>query len=161
MRNKLIYCLLSCCFLVAHNVIGQPTSGNSRLKQRAHQKQLVETDYATTENKAFLVHVYANENKAFVYEAHHWFLDLKDPEGNPINQADIKLTGYLKANPEKVFPYIPPVFSLCNEGRYIIGFVEARQSGPWVLNVEIEHQEVKDAFTQEIVIPRRVYGSGE
>ena len=62
------------------------------------------------------------------------------------------MTGHLKSDPSIPFSYINPVFSLCDEGKYVIGFVRVREEGPWILNAKVKNKEQEDTFTYEIVI---------
>jgi len=155
MKNKLVFFLLV-CFLQSPNWgLGQSTSNGSTLKDKAHKKELSEDAFMATNDNHFLVSVYTNEEKAFTNKVHHWFLDIKDTNGSSLNYAKIKLKGYLKANPDIKFKYMAPVIALCNEGKYVIGFVHVSQTGPWVLEVDINNKSTKDAFTHEITIPER------
>ena len=49
-----------------------------------------------------------------------------------------------------------PVFKLCSEGKYIIGFVKVKNNGTWVLNATIDDFGKKDSFTYEIKIGEEV-----
>jgi len=122
------------------------------VKQTAHEKKMNKEDYVTTDDAHFQISIYTTDEKSYTGKMHHWFLDLTNPKGRPLNYAKINLKGYLKADPNVKFSYIDPVFSLCNEGKYVIGFVKVNQSGPWVLEAEIKSKDVKDTFKYEIMI---------
>jgi len=153
MKNKLFFFLVFLFLLNSYPAVGQ--SKQSKTLRQAHQKQLDKDDFIKTDEQHFLVSVYTNKDKSFTKRTHHWFLDLKDIEGNPIDSANVKLKGYLKANPEVKFYYLGPVLSLCADGKYLIGFVNLNQTGPWILEMEIDDKSIKDAFTHEITIPKR------
>lgn len=150
--------IISLIFSLFHINIAYGQSSNSAgktVKQKAHDKELNKEDYITTDDKHFYISIYTTAKKSYTGRTHHWFLDLTDLEGSPLNYAKIKLKGYLKSDPNVTFNYINPVFSLCNEGKYVIGFVNVDQSGPWVLEAEIESKEIKDAFTYEVLIAEK------
>ena len=43
-----------------------------------------------------------------------------------------------------------PVFPLCADGKYIIGFIEPGQKGTWKLDLEINHFGNVDSFSLEM-----------
>ena len=45
-----------------------------------------------------------------------------------------------------------PVFKLCSEGKYIVGFVKVKHSGVWVLDFVIDNFGEMDSITSEIEI---------
>lgn len=122
------------------------------LKDKAHQKDLKEEDFFASDDEKFRVSVYTTEEKSYLGRTHHWFFDLTDTEGKPLNYAKVQLKGHLKSDPSVKFNYIDPVFSLCNEGKYVIGFVRVEQNGPWVLEATVRSKETEDTFSCEIVV---------
>ncbi len=45
-----------------------------------------------------------------------------------------------------------PVFKLCSEGKYIVGFVKVKHSGVWILDFVIDNFGEMDSITSEIEI---------
>lgn len=119
--------------------------------EKAHDRKVQQEEFVKTDQKLFNIRIYS-VNKVAINRQHHWFLKVADLEGHPINYANVKLTGHLKNNPAIKFNYMGPVFKLCSEGKYIIGFVKVKDSGTWILNATIDNFGQKDSFTYEIEI---------
>ena len=141
------------CFFSIHTLHAQSNSfGKQKVLQKAHDRKISKEEFRKTDADKFQVKVYTVDEKAVTGRTHHWFIKLTDNEGKPLNFARIKLDGYLKSHPKTKFNYDGIVFSLCSEGKYIIGFVKVEQTGPWVLEASIENFSKKDTFKWEIEI---------
>ena len=143
-------------FLFFTLILVQPSWSQSSSKKKsvlelAHDKKIKTDEFVKTDLKLFNAKVYSVDRVA-INRAHHWFLKLTDLEGVPINYANVKLKGYFKDDPSIKFSYRNPVFKLCSEGKYIIGFVKVKNSGTWVLNISIDDFGKKDTLTYEIEI---------
>ncbi len=139
-------------FLVPSS-FGQSTfKHKNKVLQKAHDKKIKTHEFVKTDDNHFNVSIYTVDEKAVTGKTHHWFFKLADEKEAPLNYAKIKLTGYLKADPSIKFNYMNPVFPLCSEGKYIIGFVKVKQSGIWVLEASVDNFGKKDMITYEIEI---------
>ena len=154
MKNKvLLFFLLvfTFTFLSTKEGISQTYQKKKTVLDLAHDRKIKEKEFTKTDLNLFNVKIYSVD-KVAINKTHHWFLKLADLEGNPINYAEVDLDGYLKADPSIKFNYLDPLFKLCSEGKYIIGFVKVKNSGTWVLNTTIDNFGTKDTFTYEIEI---------
>lgn len=148
--RKIIIFSLSTVLLLTLTSLSAQTRG--KVLQKAHDNKIAAEQFIPTDTDVFRVNVYTVDEKSMTGRTHHWFLDLRDPGGKPLNYAKVKMSGYLKSDPSVKFSYVNPVFSMCNEGKYVIGFVRVRESGPWVLEFNISDKGKEDTFTQEIVV---------
>lgn len=130
--------------------------GKKTVKQKAHDKKNAKEEFVLSSDEKFQVSIYTVDEKSMTQRTHHWFVELRDKKGKPLNFAKINLSGYLKDDPKIKFNYINPVFSLCNEGKYVIGFVRVDECGPWVLEAKVESKDIKDTFTWEINIDEKI-----
>lgn len=126
------------------------------VKQKAHDNQIKRAAFKNTDQDKFLVNIYTVDEKSMVGRTHYWFLALRSADEKILNYAKIKLKGHLKSDPSVKFSYINPVFSLCDEGKYVIGFVRVNQSGPWVLEAEISSKGIADTITYEIEVAEKI-----
>jgi len=127
---------------------------NSKKKtvfEKAHDRKVTTEEFVLTDNEVFKIKIY-NIEKAEVNRTHHWFLKLADLDEQPLNFARVKLTGYLKSDPETKFNYMG-MNRLCKEGKYLIGFVKVKQSGTWILEASVDNFGITDTFRYEIAIP--------
>ena len=141
--------VLYCCFLPEGK--SQTYHQKKTVLDLAHDRKFKTDEYVTTHKKRFYAKVYSVD-KVSINRTHHWFLKLVDLKGNPINYADVEVKGYYKDDPSIAFSYRQPIFKLCSEGKYIIGFVKVKQAGTWVLKVAIKNGALRDHLTYEIEI---------
>ena len=133
------------------SLFGQNVGSNNVL-QKAHDQKVFNQEVIVSSAGLFHIHIYTTDKKAVVGKTHHWFIKLTDPKGYPLNFANITLSGYLKSNPATKFNYQHPVFPLCTEGKYIIGFVKTQQPGTWLIEATVNNFDHSDQFTSEITI---------
>ncbi len=153
MRFIFLFCLICIVTFPSNLLFAQSNSKSKKtVFQKAHDRKIVEEEFRKTDAKKFQVKVYTVDDKAVTGRTHHWFLKLADNDGKPLNFARTKLDGYLKSDPKVKFNYDGVVFSLCSEGKYIIGFVKVQHSGIWVLEASIDNFGKKDTFEWEIEI---------
>lgn len=126
------------------------------IAQKAHDKQLLVSDFVPTKNQKFKLKTF-NIEEPKINKKHHWFLQLLTPNNEFVNYATIEVKGHLKNNPSIHFKYIGSVMRMCTEGKYIIGFVKVDQPGTYVLKVNIANFGVSDETSVEINIPNRLY----
>jgi len=141
------------CLSLSPASFGQPDfKHKNKVLQNAHDKKIKKHEFVKTDQHHFKVNIYTVDEKAVTGKTHHWFFKLADEKEAPLNYAKIKLSGYWKADPSVKFNYMNPVFPLCSEGKYIIGFVKVKQSGTWVLEATINNFGKEDTITYEIEI---------
>ena len=155
MKISIIFSLFLTFSLHAQHLYSQTGGAKKTVKQKAHDKKTAEDEFSLTEDEKFQFNVYTVDEKSMTDRTHHWFIEVKDMAGKPLNYAKINLSGYLKSDPNVKFNYVNPVFSLCNEGKYVIGFVRVNRTGPWVLEAELKSKDIKDNFICEINIKEK------
>jgi len=79
------------------------TTKKKTVKQKAHDKKNNKEEFILSNEEEFQVNVYTVDEKSMTQSTHHWFLELRDKKGKPINYAKVKLSGYLKADPKIEF----------------------------------------------------------
>jgi len=142
--------------LTVTQVVGQEKteySSKNPILQKAHDRKIKAEEFSKTNKEHFLVKIYTTDKKAKVGKTHHWFFKLADTGMKPLNYAKIKVTGYLKSDPSVKFNYMEPVFPMCSEGKYIIGFAKVEHTGPWVLEASVQNFGTTDEITYEIELP--------
>lgn len=150
LKTKLVSILILLCFQVAFSQVSSST--NSNTVQKAHKTKLSIEDFETSDKGNYYVSVFSIE-KAFTNTSHHWFLQVLTSTYDYVNYGRIDLVeGHLKSDPSIKFNFMNPVVSLCNEGKYIIGFVNVKTAGVYELLLEIENFDKKDKILVEIEI---------
>ena len=129
----------------------QTTSFSNPVLQKAHEKKVDLSSFQKTRNQQFLIKIYKVE-KSTKGKTHHWFLQLTDIKGMPLNYANIRLDGYLKTKSNIKFKYQGGVFPLCTQGKYVIGFVKVQEAGIYVLDIIINNFDEQDKISYEIEI---------
>ena len=155
-KNKHFLLLLFLCSLtLVQTGWSQNGSEKKTVLALAHDKKIKTDEFVKTDLKLFNAKVFSVA-EASANKTHHWFLQLLDLDEQPINYAEVEVSGYFKEDPSIKFKYMNPVFKLCSEGKYIIGFVKVKNNGTWVLNATIDDFGKKDSFTYEIKIGEEV-----
>lgn len=152
MSPRIIFSILLLT-LFSHLIHAQTNINSSPILQKAHNKKITRTELQFSDNQQFLFSVY-NVKKALTNTTHHWFIKLTDIQSIPLNNAFIRVTGYLKNDPSVKLNH-QGVIALCTQGKYIIGFVKVQQSGTWVLHGTIDNLGNTDTFVEEIEIQER------
>ncbi|MEM9921030.1 MAG: hypothetical protein AAF990_23215 [Bacteroidota bacterium] len=153
---KTLNCLCLLIFFCSSGILyGQDHSLTTKknVVQKAHDRKVQVEEFINTDKSIFKAMIYTVDKRAVVGRTHHWFFKLADQNGQALNYANIQVKGYLKADPKIKFTYQGGVFPMCNEGKYIIGFVKVHQSGTWVLEATIDNFGATDQLVYEIEIP--------
>ena len=139
--------------MLAQVSLGQDTlSKKPTIVQQAHLTKLHLEDFKNSKENKFKASVFSVE-KTQVNTSHHWFLQLLTAENRYVNFGKARLVkGHLKADATIPFKFMNPIVSLCNEGKYVIGFVNVSKAGVYTLEIEIENFGVKDSISLEITI---------
>ena len=156
---KYLFYTLAFIFLGTTSLIGQNngTSVKRNVVQKAHDKKLKLVDFTATEQKIYKVKVFTTDTlNAKINHTHHWFVQVLDENNQYVNFANIKMDGHLKSNADIKFNYMFNVNRLCNEGKYVIGFVNVKNEGSYLLNFEIDSFGEVDTITAEIEISTEV-----
>ncbi|MEM9719546.1 MAG: hypothetical protein AAGA10_09880 [Bacteroidota bacterium] len=119
--------------------------------EKAHDLRIEHGEFLATHKEYFSVKVFTVE-EAVAHKTHHWFIQVLDSAGYPLNFASLTLDGYLQANPAIAFNYIGNVISLCSDGKYLIGFVKVSKPGIYRLEFHIDHFGKKDTIQCQIEI---------
>jgi len=119
--------------------------------QLAHDLKGKKEEFTPTKNGHFQAKLYTIE-KPTANKTHHWFLQLIDKEDQFINIGNISLDAYHESDKNLKLNYIAPVFAMCNEGKYIIGFVNEEKTGKWILDIAIDNFNLSDTITLEIEV---------
>ena len=152
--NRFIVYALSISFLIFLSPLkglSQAPVKKKNVLQKAHERKIDTCDFLPTDKGQFLSKVFSVDDTR-TNRTHHWFFQLLDLDGEPINYARVKVSGYLKNDPSIKFRFMEPVFKLCSEGKYIVGFVKVKHSGVWVLDFVIDNFGEMDSITSEIEI---------
>ncbi len=120
--------------------------------QLAHESKGDLDAFLSSKNGEFQARVFRVNTSKERGDQHHWFIQLLDENQHPVNYAEISLDAYRKGKKSTKLKYMAPVFPLCADGKYIIGFVEPNQTGSWKLEMEIDHFGTKDSHVLEIEI---------
>lgn len=157
MKNRCIFVfmMLFLAFLLPQQGQGQNTQKKKTVLEKAHDRKIEENEFVETDKALFLTKVYSVDEVS-INKTHHWFLKLISLNKEPVNYADVEVTGYFKDDPTIKFKYMNPVFKLCSEGKYIIGFVKVKNSGTWVLDIVIDNFGKRDTLSYEIEIGEKV-----
>lgn len=149
--NKILtISLFLICFQLTYGQDTIPQKNN--LVQEAHYKKLKLEDFKISNKSHFKVSAFSVE-KTLVNNTHHWFLQVLTDENNYVNYGKVNLLkGYLKDDATIKFKFMKPIVSLCNEGKYIIGFVNVKTAGVYKLLLEIENFGVIDKINVELTI---------
>ena len=117
--------------------------------QLAHENKWDTVSFIPSQNGGYQARVfYVKPPKEG--EEHHWFLQILDKDQAPANFAEISLNAYRKGRKADKLKYMAPVFPLCADGKYIIGFIEPNQNGIWKLEMEINHFGTEDFLSLEM-----------
>lgn len=144
--------VIICFIFIKPTVFSQSNEEKRTVVQKAHYKQWNLKDFTNSDNENFKVKLYTVED-ALTNTSHHWFLQVLTNENNYVNYGKITLTkGYLTNNQNIEFKFMNPIFSLCNEGKFIIGFVNVDKPGKYTINLEIENFGKKDTIELELQI---------
>jgi hypothetical protein len=130
--------------------IGQNSSSNKKtVLTSAHEQKAKLEEFTKTDKQLFKVKLYAVDNPV-INKTQHWFVQVMDNNNNDVNYGKVHVEGYLKNDKNIKLNYIAPAFAMCNQGKYVIGFVKVKQAGTWVLKIAIESADIKDTVTLEM-----------
>lgn len=129
------------------------SAAKKTIVQQAHDKQLLLENFENTKQNNYKVKVFTVDERAMNNQVHHWFVQVLETNDLFVNFGNIKLSGYLKRDKQIKFNYMNPVTRMCNEGKYVVGFVNVKHPGIYVLNIEINNFGIIDTITTEIEIP--------
>jgi len=119
--------------------------------QAAHDDKSQNATFFSSEREHFHVRVFSIKEPK-INEQHHWFLQVLDADKLPVNFATLSLDAYLKEDKAIKLNYMAPVFGLCSEGKYIIGFINSEHKGEWQLDLSIDNFGKKDEISLEMEI---------
>jgi hypothetical protein len=80
---------------------------------------------------------------------HAWSATIKTPEGAPIKDAKILVSGGMPIH-NHGFPTNPQVTSVSDEGVYLIDGVKFSMRGPWILLLDVTVDSQTDAVAFDI-----------
>jgi hypothetical protein len=130
--------------------IGQNSPSNKKnVLTSAHEQKAKLEEFTKTEKQLFSVKLYAIDNP-IINKTQHWFVQVMDKNNHEVNYGKVNVEGYLKNDKNVKLNYSAPVFAMCNQGKYVIGFVKVKQTGTWVLKITIESVDSKDIVTLEM-----------
>lgn len=119
--------------------------------QIAHDIKGKIEEFTATQNGLFQAKLYSVE-KASTNKTHHWFLQVIDEKDQFVNISTITLDAYHENDKTTKLNYVGPVFAMCQEGKYVIGFVDIKQSGKWILDITIEQFGKTDTITLDMQV---------
>jgi len=119
--------------------------------QLAHDDKSEYASFQSSDHHLFQVRVFSIKVPK-VNKQHHWYIQVLDDKGVPVNLASLTMEAYLKEDKSIQLNYMAPVFTLCSEGKYIIGFINSKRSGIWQLDVAIDDFGKKDQVSLEMEI---------
>jgi hypothetical protein len=145
-----LYCIVfSLFFCIVSTAINAQTSSSKNTLNLAHERIGKLEEFHKTQNQQFKVKLYSID-KPISNKKQHWFLQILDKNNNDVNYGKIQINAYLKSNNTIKLNYIAPAFAMCNQGKYVIGFVKAQNAGIWVLDITIENNDTKDVISLEM-----------
>ena len=154
MKYLLQALLFTLCILLHHTPGEAQTQQEEKTEvQAAHDDKSEGATFISSENEHFHVRVFSIKEPK-VNEQHHWFVQVLDADKIPVNFATLSLDAYLKKDKSIKLNYMAPVFGLCSEGKYIIGFINSEHGGKWQLNLSIDNFGKKDEISLEMEIGR-------
>jgi len=127
-----------------------PANGKKRTEvQSAHDLKGKVEEFIITKNGVFKAKVYAVKSVETGL-VHHWFIQVIDENNAFVNISTISMDAYHQSNKDLKLNYMGPVFAMCQEGKYVIGFVDIDKGGKWILDIEIDQFGKKDTVTLEM-----------
>jgi len=134
------------------NPLFAQTSSNEKPRtevQQAHDLKGKKGEFTQTKEGFFQAKIYSVKASE-TNKMHHWFLQIVDENHVFINNGSITMDAYHESDKSTKLNYMGPVFPMCQEGKYIIGFVNTDKGGKWILDITISHFEKKDSITLEM-----------
>ena len=98
-----------------------------------------ERDYATTrlsEQGFYRVGYTSDSTPIAINQLHHWTLHLETADGQPIQQADIRVDGDMPEHGHGL-PTRPRVTSYLGNGDYLVEGMKFQMTGWWVIDVDV------------------------
>ena len=140
--------------VLCSNARGQNSAVKRNIVILAHEQRAQLKEFTKTKNESFYVKLYTVETPS-INKTQHWFLQILDKNTNYLNyNVAVALDGYLKNNPTIKFNYMGPVVTMCDEGKFVIGFVKVKQQGIWTLNVNVKNGDIEDTVSLNIMVEK-------
>ncbi|MEM6629493.1 MAG: hypothetical protein AAF694_07450 [Bacteroidota bacterium] len=142
-----IFLILLCFFIQS---IGYGQNKDKTQVQLAHENPWEEALFRFSKSGQFQGRVFYVKKPEEGDEEYHWFVQILDKNQSPVNFAEVELDAYRKGKKSIKLAYMAPVFPLCADGKYIIGFIDPNQQGVWKLDLAINHYGTTDELSLEM-----------
>jgi hypothetical protein len=106
----------------------------------------------TTEQEIYQVSIDSNLDPVAINQIHTWNLHVETPEGQPVENAEITVSGGMPQH-DHGFPTSPQVTKDLGTGDYLLEGVRFNMAGWWEMSFDITADGQTDSVTFNIVLP--------
>ena len=145
------YCTLLLLLFFSFTLAAQTSTSAKTEVQLAHDLKGKSEEFTKTKNGLFKAKVYTVKT-ATTNKMHHWFLQITDENDAFINYGSVQMDAYHESDKSIKLNYLNPVFAMCQEGKYVIGFVNVEKAGKYILDLEIKQFGKTDNITLEMEV---------
>lgn len=124
-------------------------SGHGTTRERPADLDVARTRMSKAHR--FKVSIEPQQGAATINRMHAWLVTVQDPDGNPVDGADITVDGGMPEHGHGL-PTAPQVSSHPDKGRYLLEGMRFSMTGWWTLDLGIRSGDVHDGVTFNIVL---------
>lgn len=125
------------------------TKPNRTEVQQAHDLKGKVEEFSKSENGIFQAKVYTVKTP-LTNKTHHWFVQVIDQNMEFVNYGNVSLNAYHEQDKNRKLNYMAPVFPMCQEGKYVVGFINEKMDGNWILELDITQHGKNDKITLQM-----------
>ncbi len=123
--------------------------------QLAHDSRGKIEDFMNSDNNIFKVRVYSIKTP-ITNTVHHWFVQILNEKLEYINYGRLSIDAYHQSNKNSKLNYMNPVFAMCQEGKYVVSFINVKKSGTWIIDATIvDHYGISDTISLEMEVAEK------
>lgn len=105
--------------------------------------------HAVTSKHGYTINIFSNDTPIRINHMHSWVVQLLDQQGNPVDNAELKIDGGMPQHNHGL-PTAPQITKSLGDGKYLLEGIKFHMNGRWQMEAFISVGDQQDNAVFEL-----------